>query len=107
MINASALKNDSKHKIITGDCIARIWTKTKEDFISMEAFGIGERHERGDRLIECAYKLIIENTLFQIGKNDIGDEQKISEAENIKKKKKKNFRYQHTKAPRHEREIWN
>ena len=42
--------------------------KTKEeDFKSMGAFGIGERNERGDQLIEFAveHKLIIANTLFQ------------------------------------------
>ena len=43
-------------------------TKIKEDvFKSMEAFGIGERNERGDRFIEFAeeHKLIIANALFQ------------------------------------------
>ena len=43
-------------------------TKTKvEGFISMGAFRIGERNERGDHLVEFAdgHKLIIANTLFQ------------------------------------------
>ena len=37
----------------------------------MGAFGIGERNERGDRLIEFAeeHNLIIANTLFQKPKN--------------------------------------
>ena len=46
----------------------KIGTKTKEeDFKSMGAFGIGERNERGDRLIEFAeeHNLTIANTLFQ------------------------------------------
>ena len=47
--------SDSKYKIITGGFNAKIGTKTKEqDFKSMGAFGIGERNERGDRLIELA-----------------------------------------------------
>ena len=42
----------SKYKITTGDFNAKIGTKTKEEDIkSMGAFGIGERNERGDRLI--------------------------------------------------------
>ena len=60
--------SDSQYKIITGDFIAIIGTKTKEeDFKSMGAFGIGERKKRGDHLIEFAeeHKLIIANTLFQ------------------------------------------
>ena len=45
----------SKYKIVTGDFNAKIGTKTKEeDAKSMGAFGIGERNERGDRLIEFA-----------------------------------------------------
>ena len=50
----------------------RIGTKTKEeDFNSMGSFGIGERNERGDRLIEFGeeHNLIIANTLFQKPKN--------------------------------------
>ena len=58
----------SKYKIITGDFNPKIGTKTKEEDVkSMEAFGIGERNESGDRLIEFTeeHKLIIANTLFQ------------------------------------------
>ena len=44
--------SDSKYEIITGAFNAKIGTKTKEeDFKSMGAFGIGERNERADRLI--------------------------------------------------------
>ena len=60
--------SDSKYKIITGDFNAKKnGTKTKEDFKSMGAFGIGERNERRDRLIEFTeeHNLIIANTLFQ------------------------------------------
>ena len=40
----------------------------------MAALGIGERDERGDRLIEFAeeHKLIIANTMFQKPKIDTG-----------------------------------
>ena len=45
----------SKYQIITGDFNAKIGSKTKEeDLKSMGAFGIGERNERGDCLIEFA-----------------------------------------------------
>ena len=67
-IERAMADSDSKYKIITGDFNAKIRTKTKEeDFKSMGAFGIGERNERGDRLIEFAEEqnLIIVNTLFQ------------------------------------------
>ena len=59
--------SDSKYKIITGDFNAKIGTKAKEDFKSMGAFGIVERNERGDRLLEFTeeHNLIIANTLFQ------------------------------------------
>ena len=62
----------SKYKITTRDFNAKIGTKTKEEDIkSMGAFGIGERNERGDRLIEFAEdcKLVIANTLFLKRKN--------------------------------------
>ena len=58
---------DSEYKINAGDFNAKIKTKTKEeDFKSMGAFGIWERNDRGDSLIEFAeeHKLIIANTLF-------------------------------------------
>ena len=63
----SMADSDSKYKIITADFNAKIRTKTKEDFKSMGAFGIGERNERADRLFEFAeeHKLIIANALFQ------------------------------------------
>ena len=64
--------SDSRYKIITGDFNTTIGTKTKEeDFKSMGAFGIGERNERGDRLIDFAeeHNLIIANILFQKPKN--------------------------------------
>ena len=56
--------SNSKYKIITGVSNAKLGTKTKEDFRSMGAFGIGERNETGDGLIEFAeeHKLIIANT---------------------------------------------
>ena len=60
--------SDSKYKIITGDFTAKIETKTKEEtFKSKGAFGIGERNERGDCLIDFAekHKLIITNLLFR------------------------------------------
>ena len=60
--------SDSKYKIITEDFNAKIETKAKEeDFKCMGVFGIGERNERGDHIIEFAeeHKLIIANTLFQ------------------------------------------
>ena len=60
--------SDSKYKIITGDFNAKIGTKAKEkDFKSVGAYGIGERNERGDRLIEFAeeHNLIMANRLFQ------------------------------------------
>ena len=51
--------SDSKHKIITGDFNAKIGTKTKEeDCKSTGAFGIGERNERGDRLIDLQWNTI-------------------------------------------------
>ena len=55
-IERAMADSDSKYKlIITGDFNAKIGTETKEeDFKSMGAFGIGERNERGDRLIEFA-----------------------------------------------------
>ena len=68
MIKRAMADSDSKYRIITGDFNAKIGTKIKEeDFKSMAAFGIRERNERGDRLIEFAEerKLIIANTLFQ------------------------------------------
>ena len=71
-IERAMADSDSKYKIITGDFSAKVDSKTKQDdFKSMGAFGIGERNERGDRLIEFAeeHKLIIENTLFQKPKN--------------------------------------
>ena len=64
--------SDSKYKIITGDFNTKFGTKPEEeDFKSMGAFGIGERNERGDRLIESAeeHKLITTNTLLQKQKN--------------------------------------
>ena len=63
--------SDFKYKIITGNFNAKIGTKTKEDFKSMGAFGIGDRNERGDPLNEFAedHKPIITNTLFQEPKN--------------------------------------
>ena len=66
-IERAMVESDSKYKIITGDSHAKIGTKTKEDFKSMEACGIEERNERGDCLIEFAeeHKLIIANALFQ------------------------------------------
>ena len=67
-IERAMADSDSKYKIITGDFNANIGTKTKEEYSkSMGAFGIGERNERGDCLIEFAeeHKLIIANTLFQ------------------------------------------
>ena len=60
--------SDSRYKIITREFNAKMGTKTKEeDFKSMGAFGIGERNERGHRLIEFAEEqnLVIANTLFQ------------------------------------------
>ena len=71
-IERAMADSDSKYKIITGDFNAKIATKTKEgDFESMQAFGIEEINERGDRLIEFAeeHKLIIANILFQKPKN--------------------------------------
>ena len=63
--------NDSKFKINTGDFNAKKKkekkkNKNEEDFKSMEAFGIGERNERGERLIDSAedFKLTIANTQF-------------------------------------------
>ena len=39
----------------TGDFYAKLGNKIKqEDFSSTEAFGIGERNDRGDRLIKFA-----------------------------------------------------
>ena len=69
-------ESDSKYKIITGDFNAKIGTKTKEeDFKRMGAFGIRERNERGDRLIEFAEEnnLIIANILFQKPEKQILD----------------------------------
>ena len=71
-IERAMADSDSKYKIITGDFNAKIATKTKEgDFESMQAFGIDEINERGDRLIEFAeeHTLIIANILFQKPKN--------------------------------------
>ena len=71
-IEKAMADSDSKYKIFTEDFTTKIGTKTKEeDFKSMGAFGIGERNERGDSLIEFAeeHKLIIANTLFQKPKN--------------------------------------
>ena len=56
-----------KYKIITEDFNAKFEIKPKKKTSkSMEAFGIGERNERGDRLIKFAeeHKLIIANTLY-------------------------------------------
>ena len=66
-IERTMADSDSKCKIITGDFNTKIGTKTKEDFKSKGAFGIGEGIERGDCLIEFTeeHKLIIANTLFQ------------------------------------------
>ena len=61
-IERAMADSDSKYKIIAGDFSAKIGTKTKEeDFKGMEAFGIGERNERRDHLLEFAEerKLII------------------------------------------------
>ena len=66
-IERAMADSDSKYKIITGDFNSKIKTKKKEEvFKSMGAFGIGERNERGDHLIEFAeeHNLIIANTLF-------------------------------------------
>ena len=66
-IERAMADSDSKYKIITGDFSAIIGTKTKEeDFKSMGAFGIRERNERGDCLIEFAekHKLIIANNFI-------------------------------------------
>ena len=59
--------------------------KKEKHFKSMGAFGIGERNERGNRLIEFAeeHKLIITNTLFQkpkkldtgLGSNPMGKQE--------------------------------
>ena len=50
-IERAMADSHSKYRIITGDFYAKIGTKTKEeDFKSMEAFGIGERNERGDMI---------------------------------------------------------
>ena len=71
-IERAMADSNSKYKIITEDFNAKIGTKTKEeDFKSIRAFGVGERNERGDRLIEFAveHNLIIANTLFQKPKN--------------------------------------
>ena len=67
-IERAMADSDSKYKIITGDFNAKMGSKTKEeDSKSMGVFGIGERNDRGDRLIEFAeeHKLIIANKLFQ------------------------------------------
>ena len=67
-IERAVADGDSKYKIITGGFNAKIVTKAKEeDLKSMGAFGIGERHERGDHLVEFAeeYKLIIANMICQ------------------------------------------
>ena len=45
-IERAMANSDSKYQIITGDFNAKVETKTKEDFKSMRAFGIGERKER-------------------------------------------------------------
>ena len=74
-IERAMADSDSKYKIITGDLNANTGTKTKEEnFKSMGAFGIGERNERGDCLIEFAeeHNLIEANTLFQKPKTDTG-----------------------------------
>ena len=93
-IDRAMADSDSRYKIITGDFNAKIGTKTKEkDVNSMGAFrgfptrmvyldyitclrytilvrnprfGIRERNERGDRLIEFTeeHNLIIANTPF-------------------------------------------
>ena len=70
-IEREVANSDSKYRISIGDFTAEIGTKTKEDFKSMGAFGIEERNERGDHLIEFAWehKLIIANKLFQKPKN--------------------------------------
>ena len=39
--------SDSKYKIVTGASNAKIRTKSKEDFKSIRAFGIGKRNKEG------------------------------------------------------------
>ena len=78
--------SDSKYKIITGDFNAIIGTKTKaKDFKSMGAFGIGERNERGDSLIEFAeeHNLIIANTLLQKQKKQKNNKTKQNKTNKI------------------------
>ena len=75
-VERAMVVSHSKYKIIIGDFKAKIGAKTKEeDFKSMEAFGIEERNERGERLIEFAeeHKLITANTLFQKPQKQILD----------------------------------
>ena len=60
-IERAMTDSDSEYKIITREFTAKIGTKTKEDLKSMGALELGERNERGDRLIESAeeHKLVI------------------------------------------------
>ena len=91
-IETAMADSDSKYKVITGDFNAKIGTETKEeDLKSMGAFGIGDRNERGDRLIEFAeeHNLIIANTLFQ----------KPKKKKKKKKKPTKNNRYWTWESP--------
>ena len=58
----------NNYKIITGDFSAKIGAQTKEeDFKSMGSLGIGERYERGNRLIKFVkdHKLITVIALLQ------------------------------------------
>ncbi|KAI0219981.1 Craniofacial development protein 2, partial [Lamellibrachia satsuma] len=61
------LENPSHYTIVMGDFNAKVGVRTNPSETATESFGLGQRNERGDTLIEWTtskdYKIM--NTLFQ------------------------------------------
>ena len=64
-------KNKSHYRIIMGDFNAKVGQQLQGDGGAVGAFGLGERNERGTRLVQFATSknLRIENTFFKKSKN--------------------------------------
>ena len=64
-------KSKSQYRIIIGDFNAKVGQQIQGDGGAVGAFGLGERNERGTRLVQFATSknLRIENTFFKKSKN--------------------------------------
>ena len=69
-IGKSMKKNKSQYKIVMGDFIAKVGQHHQSDGATVGKFGLGERNEKGTRLIQFAKSkgLKIGNTFYRKGK---------------------------------------